>query len=347
MGKGPRHGGGGNNDGPNDGPNDDLTELQEKHNEIDELGNEFIDKMEEILAVRKEIESLGDDSASKEFLLNRINELEENTKNQYTREVSEKQEELQEKMTEIQKNHEKQADDNKKIAEKLENISSDKIDLSEVADQTFTDSGLSEGTMDMFVHRFSCIGKGKTIYKEYNKEKKEAGEMILERTLDTVFVNDYIDGIVSRINKLLPAYIETENLISTQIISSAASDHIKNPLNSFDTCDICKEAIHLYVGYAEDNEDSELVLNGSLLVVSNEKISETGRPGGISILTYVLLSIIQNRFANGEIVDNIISMVAIEAEDKYIKQIDRVRKVFPQYIQGVYACTGDDDDMYR
>lgn len=57
MGKGPRHGGGGNNDGPNDGPNDDLTELQEKHNEIDELGNEFIDKMEEILAVRKEIES--------------------------------------------------------------------------------------------------------------------------------------------------------------------------------------------------------------------------------------------------------------------------------------------------
>lgn len=34
--------------------------------------------------------------------------------------------------------------------------------------------------------------------------------MILERTLDTVFVNDYIDGIVSRINKLLPAYIETE-----------------------------------------------------------------------------------------------------------------------------------------
>lgn len=36
--------------------------------------------MEEILAVRKEIESLGDDSASKEFLLNRINELEENTK---------------------------------------------------------------------------------------------------------------------------------------------------------------------------------------------------------------------------------------------------------------------------
>lgn len=89
MGKGPRHGGGGNNDGPNDGPNDDLTELQEKHNEIDELGNEFIDKMEEILAVRKEIESLGDDSASKEFLLNRINELEENTKNQYTREVSE------------------------------------------------------------------------------------------------------------------------------------------------------------------------------------------------------------------------------------------------------------------
>lgn len=29
MGKGPRHGGGGNNDGPNDGPNDDLTELQE------------------------------------------------------------------------------------------------------------------------------------------------------------------------------------------------------------------------------------------------------------------------------------------------------------------------------
>lgn len=216
-----------------------------------------------------------------------------------------------------------------------------------ITDQTFTDSGLSEGTMDMFVHRFSCIGKGKTIYKEYNKEKKEAGEMILERTLDTVFVNDYIDGIVSRINKLLPAYIETENLISTQIISSAASDHIKNPLNSFDTCDICKEAIHLYVGYAEDNEDSELVLNGSLLVVSNEKISETGRPGGISILTYVLLSIIQNRFANGEIVDNIISMVAIEAEDKYIKQIDRVRKVFPQYIQGVYACTGDDDDMYE
>lgn len=134
MGKGPRHGGGGNNDGSNDGPNDDLTELQEKHNEIDELGNEFIDKMEEILAVRKEIESLGDDSASKEFLLNRINELEENTKNQYTREVSEKQEELQEKMTEIQKNYEKQADDNKKIAEKLENITSDKIDLSEVAD---------------------------------------------------------------------------------------------------------------------------------------------------------------------------------------------------------------------
>lgn len=84
-----------------------------------------------------------------------------------------------------------------------------------------------------------------------------------------------------------------------------------------------------------------------MLVVSNEKISETGRPGGISILTYVLLSIIQNRFANGEIVDNIISMVAIEAEDKYIKQIDRVRKVFPQYIQGVYACTGDDDDMYE
>lgn len=78
----------------NDGPNDDLTELQEKHNEIDELGNEFIDKMEEILAVRKEIESLGDDSASKEFLLNRINELEESTKNQYTREVSEKQKEL-------------------------------------------------------------------------------------------------------------------------------------------------------------------------------------------------------------------------------------------------------------
>ncbi|HAX06979.1 MAG TPA: hypothetical protein DCX93_02795 [Butyrivibrio sp.] len=29
----------------------------------------------------------------------------------------------------------------------------------------------------------------------------------------------------------------------TQIISSAASDHIKNPLNSFDTCDICKEAM--------------------------------------------------------------------------------------------------------
>lgn len=37
-------------------------------------------------------------------------------------------------MTEIQKNHEKQADDNKKIAEKLENITSNKIDLSEVAD---------------------------------------------------------------------------------------------------------------------------------------------------------------------------------------------------------------------
>lgn len=210
--------------------------------------------------------------------------------------------------------------------------------------QTFDNTGISEAIKMLFVHRFSCNGNGKA---KYNQMEIQNGKAVpkITKDLDIVFVNAYIDDFVRRVNKLLPGYISEEKLVSTQVVSSISSDHVENPLISFDIDMICRKPLHLYVGYAEDGNEDELLLNGSLLVVSKDKKSQ--RVGGISIMTHILLSIIQNRFASGIVTaNNLLSMVAIEAEDSHINQIDKVRVVFPEYIQGIYARISDDDETY-
>ncbi len=129
MGHGPNHGGNGD-----DPYMDELAEIEEKQQELDELGNEFVEKMEEIQNVKKMLDGMSDDIGSKSSILRKISMQEANIQKQYIQDVSEKNDELNEKMTEIQEKHEEEAQKNREIAEEMDQIRSDNVDLSEISE---------------------------------------------------------------------------------------------------------------------------------------------------------------------------------------------------------------------
>lgn len=103
--------------------------------------------------------------------------------------------------------------------------------------------------------------------------------------------------------------------------------------------------LRLYLGYNEDNDKIEL--RGSMLIicseVSNRKLMVSN---ACSILTYTILSVLQNNFANKNKNATLISLIAIEIKDRYVGQVDKLRQLFPDVINAIYAHDSDDDDKF-
>ena len=212
--------------------------------------------------------------------------------------------------------------------------------------QTFGNTKISEDIKKMFVHRFECRGGGKATYTEYDIGREKLGEPMRVRNLDTVYISGYIDKYMNKIDKMC-SYEPDETLSdsNTYVVSNIISDHTHNPLNTFDINEIKENLSRIYVGYNDD--DDKIELNGSMLLSCAEgshrgvMVSNAG-----SIITYMMLSILQNSFAKSDVKEKIISIISIETKDKYLEPIDKLRKIFPDYIGGIYAKDSDDDDEY-
>lgn len=211
--------------------------------------------------------------------------------------------------------------------------------------QTWGNTGIDESIKSMFVHRFVCRGDGRATYTEYDSQRENLGEPLIVKDLDTVFVNKFLDKYLKKLIRMFPDSVTDNENFNTYIVSNIISDQTMNPLNSFDLDVVRTKPLRLYLGYNEDNDKIEL--RGSMLIicseVSNRKLMVSN---ACSILTYTILSVLHNNFANKNKNVTLISLIAIEIKDRYVGQIDKLRQLFPDVINAIYAHDSDDDDKF-